>query len=250
MSATLIEERSAAPKAAVVDAPGPKAPVALIAIALLLLVSGQVVGFLTSPPDRDMGHLQKIMYVHVPAAWSSFIAFFVVFCASTTVLIKRSEKADLVAAAAAEAGAVLTGLTLALGSIWGRPTWGVWWTWDARLTSEAVLFLVFVGYLSLRALTDDPERRARWSAAVGILGSMNVPIVYMSVKWWRTLHQMQSSPKTVDPNYVLGLRWNAIAFSVATAAFIVTRYRAAQIERAAEQRAEEAALNAGASRAR
>jgi heme exporter protein C len=192
-----------------------------------------------------MGHLQKIMYVHVPAAWASFIAFFVVFWASAAVLWKQSERADLLAAAAAEAGAVLTGLTLMLGSIWGRPTWGVWWTWDARLTSTAVLFLVFVGYLSLRALTDDPERRARWSAAVGILGSLNVPIVYMSGKWWRTLHQMQSSPKTVDSNYVLGLRWNAIAFAVALAAFITVRYRASLIARDAEQLAEQRALQGG-----
>jgi heme exporter protein C len=228
----------------------PRVPTWLIAAAALALISGQVVAVMTSAPDRDMGHLQKIMYVHVPAAWASFIAFFVVFWASVTVLWKRSEKADLLNAAAAEAGAVLTGLTLVLGSIWGRPTWGVWWTWDARLTSTAVLFLVFVGYLALRALTDDPERRARWSAAVGILGALNVPIVYMSVKWWRTLHQLQSSPSTVDPAYVVGLRWNAIAFAVLLAAFITVRYRAALWTLAADRRAEARALAGGDVRAR
>lgn len=228
----------------------PKVPWWLVGLAFGTLVSGQVVGFLTSEPDRDMGHLQKIMYVHVPAAWASFIAFFIVFWASVTVLWKRNERADLLNAAAAEAGAVLTGLTLVLGSIWGRPTWGVWWTWDARLTSTAVLFLVFVGFLALRALTDDPERRARWSAAVGILGALNVPIVYMSVKWWRTLHQLQSSPSTVDADYVLGLRWNAFAFAFALAAFVTIRYRTALFALAADRRAEARALAGGSTDAR
>lgn len=238
------------PTAAPSPADAPRAPWVLVAVAVVTLVSGQLVGVLTSAPDRDMGHLQKIMYVHVPAAWASFLAFFVVFWASVTVLRTRSERADLLNAAAAEAGAVLTGLTLVLGSIWGRPTWGVWWTWDARLTSTAVLFLVFVGYLALRALTDDAERRARWSAAVGILGALNVPIVYFSVKWWRTLHQLQSSPRTVDPAYVVGLRWNAIAFALVLAACITVRYRASLRQLAAARRAEARALAGGPAHAR
>lgn len=211
-------------------------------IALVAVVSAQLLGVLTSPPDRDMGHLQKIMYVHVPAAWNAFIAFFVVAVASLMYLWKGKEKYDLLAASAAEVGTLFTGLTLALGSIWGRPTWGVWWTWDPRLTSTAVLFLVFVGYLSLRSFVEDADRRAQWSAAVGLLGALNVPIVYMSVKWWRTLHQMQSSPTTIEPEYVLGLRTNGIAILLVLVYFIVKRYRAARMERAAEHLAERAAL--------
>ncbi len=211
-------------------------------IALLALVAAQVNGVLTSPPDRDMGHLQKIMYVHVPAAWTAFLAYFVVAIASLMYLWKGQERHDLLAAAAAEVGAVLTALTLVLGSIWGRPTWGIWWTWDARLTSTAVLLLIFVGYLSLRSFVEDPERRAQWSAAVGLLGALNVPIVYMSVKWWRTLHQMQSMPSTVAPEYVIGLRTNAIAFTLLLAYFIIKRYRAALDERTAEHLEEYAAL--------
>ena len=211
-------------------------------VALLALAAAQLYGFTTSPPDRDMGNLQKIMYVHVPAAWNAFIAFFVVLVGSVLYLWRRDDRYDLLAAAAAEAAAVLTALTLALGSIWGRPTWGVWWTWDARLTSTAVLLVIIVGYLALRALTDDAERRARWSAAVGILGALNVPIVYMSVRWWRTLHQIQSSPSTVDPAYAWGLRANAIAFLLALICFIGLRYRAARLERLTERAVEDRAL--------
>jgi heme exporter protein C len=196
-----------------------------------------------------MGHLQKIMYVHVPAAWNAFIAFFIVFVASVRYLWTKEERHDLLAASAAEAGAVLTALTLMLGSIWGRPTWGVWWTWDARLTSTAVLLMIFVSYLALRAFTDDPERRARWSAAVGIFGALNVPIVYMSVRWWRTIHQVQSSPSTVDSAYAWGLRLNAIAVLLLLIYFVAKRYEIARIERRAELRRDELALQPEASHA-
>lgn len=212
------------------------------ALAILALIGAQVLGVLGSPPDRDMGHLQKIMYVHVPSAWNAFIAYFVVAISSLLYLWKGQEKHDLLAASAAEVGTLFTALTLALGSIWGRPTWGVWWTWDPRLTSTAVLLLIFVGYLSLRSFIEDADRRAQWSAAVGLLGALNVPIVYMSVKWWRTLHQMQSSPSTVDPEYVVGLRANGIAVLLVLIYFIMKRYRAARMERLAEQLEERAAL--------
>jgi heme exporter protein C len=209
---------------------------------LLALAAAQMGAVLTSPPDRDMGDLQKIMYVHVPAAWNAFLAYVVVAVGSLFYLWKREERYDLLAASAAEVGAVLTGLTLALGSIWGRPTWGVWWAWDARLTSTAVLFLISVGYLALRAFVEDPDRRAQWSAAVGLLGALNVPIVYMSVRWWRTLHQIQSSPETVDPAYAWGLRANAIAVLVLMISFIARRYQSLRTERSAEHRLEADAL--------
>lgn len=212
------------------------------AFAILFLIGSEALGILTSPPDRDMGDLQKIMYVHVPSAWMSLLAPAVVLVYSLRYLMKGREEDDLLAASAAEVGAAFSGLTLVLGMIWGRPAWGVWWAWDARLTSMLVLFLILVGYLSLRSFVEDPQRRAQWSAAVGVLGAINVPIVYMSVRWWRTLHQMQSSPSTVDPAYVLALRANAFAFLFMMVYFIRRRYEAARLERAAEHTAEAVAL--------
>ncbi|MGQ0646298.1 MAG: cytochrome c biogenesis protein CcsA [Gemmatimonadaceae bacterium] len=207
-----------------------------------LMVVAQAYGILTSPAERDMGHLQKIMYVHVPAAWNAFIAFFVVAVASLRYLWKGRVNDDLLAASAAEVGALLTGLTLALGMLWGKPTWGVWWTWDARLTSTAVLFFMFLAYLLLRAFVDDPDRRAQWSAVVGLLGALNVPIVYMSVRWWDTLHQVQSSPETLDPRYTWPLRANAVAVMVLLIAYIAHRYRSAVIAQAADDLLDRAAL--------
>ncbi|HWV56012.1 MAG TPA: cytochrome c biogenesis protein CcsA [Longimicrobiales bacterium] len=211
-------------------------------IGFAAFLASQIFGIATSPPEIGMGHLQKIMYVHLPVVWNGFIAIFIVLVMSTVYLFTRREKHDLLAASAAEIGTVLIGLTLVVGSIWAKPTWGVWWTWDPRLTSTAVLFVIFVGYLALRAFTEDIDRRARWSAAVGILGALNVPIVYMSVRWWRTIHQVQSSPSTVDPSYVLSLRANAIAFLILLIYFIGRRYQAAVLERERERLAEEAAL--------
>jgi heme exporter protein C len=212
------------------------------AFTLLFLIAAQVTGILASPPDRDMGHLEKILYVHVPVAWVMSLTFAIVLFYSLRYLWKRDERDDLAAAAAAEVGTLLNGLTLLLGMLWAKPTWGVWWAWDARLTSTLVLFLIFVGYLSLREFVEEPERRAQWSAAVGILGAINVPIVYMSVRWWRTLHQMQSSPQTVDSIYVLSLRLNAFAFLFLMIYFVRRRYEAACLDRAADHAAEAAAL--------
>jgi heme exporter protein C len=206
------------------------------------VIAAQAYAILTSPAEGDMGHLQKIMYVHVPAAWMTFLSFFVVLVFSVLYLWRRRENDDLIAASAAEVGATFNGLTLMLGMIWGRPAWGVWWVWDARLTSTLVLFLIFVGYLALRAFTDDAQQKARWSAAVGAIGALNVPIVYMSVKWWRTLHQPPSSPATLDPRYTMGLRLNAIALLLVMIYFIRRRYEIARLERAVEHMAEAAAM--------
>jgi heme exporter protein C len=148
----------------------------------------------------------------------------------------------MIAAAAAQVGLLFIGLTLVQGSIWARPTWGIWWTWDPRLTTTAILFLIYAGYLALRAFSEDEEQRGRWSAAVGILGFLNVPIVYMSVRWWRTIHQVQSTPETMDAAYKLGLRLNAFAFLFIFIFLVGLRYQIARLERARALVLEERAL--------
>jgi heme exporter protein C len=235
-----------APDQALVELPRRGRGITLLGwIALLALVAGQMVAFRISAPDRDMGNLQKIMYVHVPAAWLAFVAFFVVFVVSLLYLWKRDWRHDLLAAAAAEVGVVLTALTLVLGMIWARPTWGVWWTWDPRLTTTAILLVIYAGYMALRGFVEDSDRRGVWSAAVGILSFLNVPVVYMSVRWWRSIHQVQSSPATVDPAYALGLRVNAVAFLLVALYFLLRRYHAARLEVMAAAQLEERALTGG-----
>jgi heme exporter protein C len=214
-------------------------------LALLSMIAAQYFALTMSAPDRDMGHLQKIMYVHVPSAWMSMIAPAVVAAASVLFLWKRQIRYDLLASSAAQVGLVFIGLTLAQGSIWARPTWGVWWTWDPRLTTTAILFLIYAGYMALRAFTEDEDQRARWSAAVGILGFLNVPIVYMSVRWFRTLHQVQSTPDTVDSAYKLGLRGNAFAFLFLFIFLVGLRYYIARLERARAAQLEERAFTGG-----
>lgn len=203
------------------------AAVAVTAVALW-------VGAHVPPPDRLMGEVQRIMYVHVPAAWSGFLAFFVVFLASIGYLVRRDRRMDHLAHASAEVGVVFMGLAIALGAIWGKPTWGVWWTWDPRLTSSAVLLAIYLGYLALRAFTEDPEQRARWSAAVGIIGFLDVPVVYMSVLWWRTLHQPPSGPENVARPMLLALWTGVAAFTLLLAWFVLVRYRLSQKEEVLE----------------
>jgi heme exporter protein C len=209
---------------------------------LVVFVAFQVIAFNRSPADAAMGNLQKIMYVHVPAAWASMLAFFVVFVMSIAYLFTKRVSHDLLAASAAETGVLMTGLTLVLGSIWGRPTWGVWWTWDPRLTATAIMMLMYIGYLTLRGFTDEEEKRGRWSAAVGILAFLNVPIVFWSVNWWRSLHQTQLTRQSTNGLYLTYLWMNGFAFLLVLIFFVASRYHVAQLERAVDMRLEADAL--------
>jgi heme exporter protein C len=192
-------------------------------------------GLFVAPPDRMMGEVYRILFVHVPAAWMAMLFFFFSFLGSIVYLIRRKIAWDHFAAGAAEIGVVLTGLALALGSLWGKPVWGVWWTWDPRLTTTALLFVMYSGYLMVRRLIEDPERRAKVAGTVGLLTFLNVPIVYLSVKWWRSLHQVQSSPETMAPEMVLVLRMNAIALLGLSLLFLYLRFRLAKREATLEE---------------
>ncbi len=159
---------------------------ALVGVPLVLLL-----GLVTSPEDVEMGDSVRIMYVHVPSAWLAYLAFGVTALGSACYLWPRTRSLawDRFAGASAEIGVLFTGLALATGMLWGRPTWGVYWTWDARLTTTALLFLLFLGYLAIRRLPAAPEVRAKRAAIAGLIAFIDVPIVHLSVEWWRSLHQ-------------------------------------------------------------
>ncbi len=205
-------------------------------LALLAMLVGSYVGLAVVPADAAQGNVQRLMYVHVPAAWLAFLAFFVVFVMSVLYLIQRDERWDRVAASSAEIGVVFTVVTLLLGMMWGKPTWGVYWTWDPRLTTTAILLAIYVGYGALRSFAEDGEKRARWSAIVGVIGFANVPIVYMSVTWWRTLHQPPSSPRSVAPDILWTLMLNLAAFTLVYVYLMVRRIRLAKLEGELEKR--------------
>lgn len=212
---------------------------ALGVFALAALVVGNWIALFAVPPDALQGQVQRLMYIHVPAAWIAMLSFFVVFVMSVLYLVQRDPRWDLVAVSGAEIGVLFTALTLALGSIWGRPTWGVWWTWDPRLTTTAIMLMIYVGYLAVRSFAPEPEKRARWSAIVGIVGFVDVPIVYLSVYWWRTLHQPPSSPRSVAPVMLWTLLLNLLAFTLVYGYLMVRRYRLAVVERRIEERLED-----------
>lgn len=168
--------------------------------------------------DTMGGHLQRIFYFHVSAAWIAYLAFALVFIASIAYLRTNSRRWDLLAHAGAEIGVVFCTLVLVTGPIWARPVWGTWWQWDARLTSTLVLWLTYVGYLFLRSLATDAGRTGRIAAVVGIVGFLNVPIVHFSVQWWRTLHPSGPTPADLAADSGLGGR-EMIAFFVSLVAF-------------------------------
>jgi heme exporter protein C len=169
------------------------------------------------------------MYLHVPLILVSYLAFFVVFVASIAYLARRRARADAIAHSSAEIGVLYTALAIVAGSIWGRPTWGTWWTWDARLTTTAILLLIFLGYLMLRAMVEDPARSATVCAVLGIVGFLDVPIIHMSVVWWRTLHQpasiLRPGPPTVAPQMRVALYVNLAAFLLVYGYLLVKRLR-------------------------
>lgn len=208
--------------------------VALALLAVGLLAWGAWLGLAWAPPDREMGDVQRIMYVHVPAMQMALLAMTLNFACSVVYLFRASWVTDSLAEAFAEVGLFFGTYGLVLGSIWGKPTWGTYWTWDPRLTSMAIGLVAYAGYLALRRFVDDAERRAIWSAVVAIIIAVDVPIIYMSVRWWRSLHQMQSSPSTVDPTMVRAFRWNEVAFFVVFIVFVMARYTIARARRREE----------------
>lgn len=199
----------------------------LVGAGVLCLLAGSYLGIFVAPPEHFMGNVQRIMYVHVPTAWNAMLAICFSFICALMFLLKNDWKWDARLEASNEVFVVLAFLLCCQGSIWARPTWGVWWDWDPRLTSMAVLLVAMIGVVALRHFIEDPVKRAVWSAVATILASADVPIVYFSVRWWNSLHQLQSSPATVSKSFHLPLRLNAIAILLLMTGFIMLRTRLA-----------------------
>lgn len=219
--------------------------------ALVLLGATLALG-LSLPPTREQGEVARLIAIHPPLAWSAYLAFGVTALASALWLWPRTRapRWDHLAAASAEVGVVLTALTLATGSIWGRPTWGVWWTWDARLTLTALMLFLYLGYLALRRVPADRDVRARRSAVTALLTVAVVPINHFAVEWWRTLHQGRSlaqlTPRdSLDGDYVAVMLLGFLAMTLTYGWLLLQRYR---VEQAADRLDEQLLADALAER--
>jgi heme exporter protein C len=210
-------------------------------LTLVALGISAVLSLVVAPADAVQGDVQRLMYVHVPSAWLAYLAFFVVFVASIAYLRTKKTRWDRLAAASAELGVLFTSLAIALGMLWGKPVWGTWWTWDPRLTTTAVLLLIYIGYLAVRSITDNPGRRARWAAVVGIIGFIDVPIVHLSVVWWRSLHQgptfFRLGGPQIEGTMLLALLVGVAAFTLTYAYLMTLRLRVGRLEERAAREA-------------
>ncbi len=211
----------------------PRTAVGIIA-GILLLVDLYLI-FIVAPTDANLGNVQRVFYLHVPIALMSFLAFFIVFVGSVMYLVKRSSRWDSMALAAGEVGVVFVTLALITGVIWAKPVWNVWWTWEPRLTTTLVLWLIYVGYLMVRAYAPNQSKAAVYSAVVGIIGFVDVPIVYYSVQWWRSIHPQQvvgplAESGSLSSTMSVVLLVSSIAFLFFTAWLILERMAARDAE--------------------
>jgi len=205
-----------------------------IGAAILILV-GLYIGLLVAPTDFQQGDSYRIIYIHVPAAWFSMFLYVVMAGYAIMGLTFNAKLAYMMAKSIAPTGAMFTFVALITGAFWGKPTWGAWWVWDARLTSELILLFLYIGYMSLQAAIDDTRRSDRASAILAIVGVINVPIIYFSVKWWNTLHQgssINTSGSSMAAIMLQAMLIVAIGFWLYSTAVILTRVRREIEERA------------------
>ncbi len=203
--------------------------------ALVLTGIGLIWGLFFAPADWQQGDAVRIMYIHVPAAWLASAGYMGLAVCSVLSLVWRHPLADLAAAEIGPVGAGFTAMCLATGSLWGKPMWGAWWVWDARLTSVLVLFFLYLGHVALVRAFDDPVRGYRAGAILALIGVVNLPIIKFSVDWWNTLHQPASITFTGSPTMYIGMLWPlfiaAVGYTLGFAAIVLARTRAAVMER-------------------
>ena len=204
-------------------------------LAALFAAAGLYVGFFVAPTDFQQGESYRIIFIHVPAAWMSMFIYLVMAFWAAVGLTFNTRLSSMMAHALAPTGALMTFLALWTGALWGKPTWGTWWVWDARLTSELILLFLYVGYMALAASIDDVRRADKASALLALVGVVNVPIIYFSVKWWNTLHQGASVSLTRAPSMaasmLLGMLLMVLAFWMYSIAVSFLRLRAIIRER-------------------
>jgi heme exporter protein C len=202
---------------------------------LAFTLAGLYYGLLQAPPDYQQGESYRIMFIHVPAAWMSMFIYMVMAVAGAIGLIWKIKLADVMASSSAPIGASFTFLALATGSLWGKPMWGTWWVWDARLTSELILLFLYFGVMALNAAIEDKRNAARASAVLALVGVVNIPIIHYSVIWWNTLHQGPTVSKLDTPSIHLSmlipLLLMAVAFKLYYATVVLMRARCEVLER-------------------
>jgi len=207
------------------------------ALALLLGLAGLWIGFFVAPTDAQQGEGYRIIFVHVPASWMSMVVYCAMAFWAAVGWAFNTRLSAMMASALAPTGALFAFLSLLTGSLWGKPMWGAWWVWDARLTSELILLFLYIGFIALQASIDDPRRADRAGAVLAIVGVINVPIIYFSVKWWSTLHQGASVSLTRSPSMaramLLGMLLMALAFWMCAIAVSLARVRNLILEREA-----------------
>jgi heme exporter protein C len=200
----------------------------LAAVAILLVIASAYASLYIAPEERTMGVIQRIFYFHVASAWAGFTAFFLCFLGNLLYVWRRKQKYDWLGVSGAEVGLAFTTVVLITGPIWAHPVWGIWWTWDARLTSTFVLWLLYVSYLLLRTLVEEPDRRALLSSLFGIFAFLDVPLVFGAIRWWRTQHPqpviMGGQGSGLDPTMKAVFFFTAFAMHVFMAFLIVERY--------------------------
>ena len=216
---------------------------------LVALAVTAVLALWVSPADAQQDDAVRLLYLHVPTAWIAYLAFFVTAIASILWLVPRTRRTewDLLAGASAEVGVIFTGLTLVLGALWGRPVWGVWWEWDARLTTTAILFFLYLGYLALRRTGATADERGKRCAIAALIAFVDVPIVHFSVTWWQTLHQTGTvfNPEMdaeIHGSMAFTLVFSVAAFTLLYAYLVRLRLRVAELEEGLEDRALELAI--------